>query len=122
MLDGKQLMVVKTQCIGPLLIGLEVGTSNANRYFPRDAAEVELELDHLRIQCWLSHEFWSGRAEILDPRLSAWLEQKGMRGRAGGPSTPLSMIPSGKNSYRLQPIGQNTKDALRVQATAGRAA
>ena len=121
-LNGKHLMVVKTQCIGHLLIGLEVGASNADRYFPREATEIELLLDHLRIQCWLPQEFWSGRAEILDPRLSAWLEQKGMRGRAGERTVPLSMIPSGKNAFRLQPIGRHTKDAVRVHATSARAA
>ena len=121
-LEWKCVMVVKTQCVGHGLIGLDVGEANAIRYFSRDAAEVELLIDHLRIQCWLSPEFWNGRAEIRDRRLGAWLEQKGMRGRAGAPPIPLSMIPSGKNIFRLQPIGHHVKDAMRVHAVRANAA
>ena len=115
-------MVVKTQCVGHELIGLEVGAANADRYFARDAAEVELQIDHLRIQCWLSPDFWSGRAEIRDHRLSLWLEQKGMRGRSGGPPIPLTMIPSGKNIFRLQLIGNQAKDSVQVHAIPAHAA
>ena len=40
------------------------------------AAVIELELDHLRIQCWLDPAFWLDQPEISDPRLGAWLQSK----------------------------------------------
>lgn len=97
-------MVVKAQSRGREVIGLEVGAQNARRYIAKDAAAIELQLDHLSISCGLGPEFWDGEAEIRDPRLCAWLEQKNHNGKAGESPAPLAMIPSGKNSFRLQPL------------------
>ena len=97
-------MVVKTQSRGRELVGLQVGVSNVRRYFPKDASQIELQLDHLQILCCLAPEFWDGRPEIRDPRLCAWLELKNFHGKAGDSPIPLAMIPSGKNCFRLQPI------------------
>lgn len=65
---------------------------------------VELQLDHLRIQCVLSPGFWNGQPEINDPRLCGWLEAK--LAHAGVHHAPMlmSLIPSGKNSFRLASI------------------
>lgn len=97
-------MVVKTQSKGREVLGLQVGASNARRYFPRDASVIELQLDHLQIQCGLEPDFWNGQPEIRDRRLCAWLEQKNFHGKVGESPLPLAMIPSGKNSFRLQPL------------------
>lgn len=97
-------MVVKTQSKGHGLTGLHVGASNVRRYFPRDTSEIELELDHLHIQCGLAPCFWQDEPEIHDPRLNAWLESKRMKGKSNHSSLLLSMIPSGKNTFRLQPV------------------
>jgi hypothetical protein len=51
-------MVVKTQSKGLGVTGLHVGISNVRRYFPRKVAVIELQLDHLRIQCGLTPGFW----------------------------------------------------------------
>jgi hypothetical protein len=101
-------MVVKTQSSGQGLTGLHVGASNVRRYFPKDASVIELQLDHLRIQCGLDPNFWVDRPEIYDPRLNAWLECKHLKGKSNQPSALLAMIPSGKNSYRLQPVSSHT--------------
>ena len=69
-------MVVKTQCKGRKLTGVEVGAINVRRYFSRETREIELHLDHLLIQCGLNPDFWQGQTEIRDPRLCAWLESK----------------------------------------------
>ena len=100
-------MVVKTQCKGHAFTGVEVGTGNVRRYFPKDIGVIELHLDHLLIQCGLAPEFWQGQTEIRDPRLSAWLESKNFHGRPGQDPIPLALIPSGKNCFRLQPIFVN---------------
>jgi hypothetical protein len=100
-------MVVKTQSSGRGLTGLHVGASNVRRYFPKDASVIELQLDHLQIQCGLDPNFWLDRPEIYDPRLNAWLEAKHLKGRSNQPSKLLAMIPSGKNSYRLQPVSSS---------------
>ena len=100
-------MVVKTQSGGHGLTGLHVGASNVRRYFPKDASVIELQLDHLRIQCGLDPNFWLDRPEIYDPRLNAWLESKQLRGRSNQPSKLVAMIPSGKNSFRLQPVASS---------------
>lgn len=106
--DGRASMVVKTQSKGREVLGLQVGASNARRYFSKDSAVIELQLDHLSIQCGLKPEFWDGQAEIRDPRLCAWLELKNFHGKVGDSPVPLAMIPSGKNSFRLQPLGMRS--------------
>ncbi len=95
-------MVVRTQGKGRAATGLHIGVGNARRYFPKDVTVIELQLDHLRIQCGLSPDFWDGRAEIHDPRLSAWLELKHFHEKAGQMPILLAMIPSGKNSFKLE--------------------
>jgi hypothetical protein len=97
-------MMVKTQSRGREVLGLQVGASNARRYIAKDTRVIELQLDHLQIQCGLAPDFWSGHAEIHDRRLCAWLEQKNFHGKVGDSPVPLAMIPSGKNSFRLQPM------------------
>lgn len=86
------------------MTGLDVGVTNVRRYFPRNIAMIELQLDHLQIQCDLSPDFWQDLPEIKDPRLCAWLESKHFQAHLERTSIPMSMIPSGKNSFRLQPI------------------
>jgi hypothetical protein len=97
-------MVVKTQSKGRGVTGLHVGASNVRRYFPKNISVIELQLDHLQIQCGLDPGFWSGQPEIYDPRLCAWLESRHLRGKSGCASIPLAMIPAGDNSFRLQPM------------------
>jgi len=101
------LMVVRTQCIGHAFTGVIVGAWNARRYFSKDAAAIELQLDHLLIECVLAPDFWRGHSEICDPRLRLWLEAKNFNGRRGDAPVPLAMIPSGKNAFRLLPIPGN---------------
>ncbi len=105
--ERKTSMVVKTQSKDRELIGLQVGASNVRRYFSKDTAEIELELDHLQIQCGLGPDFWRGQPEIHDPRLCAWLKAKHFEGKPGETPIPLAMIPSGKNTFRLQPLCRN---------------
>ena len=93
-------MVVKTQSKGRGVTGLNVGTNHVPRYFSRSVPFVDLELDHLQIQCDLSPNFWQDQPEIFDPRLCALLESKYLTSSNG--SIPLDLIPSGKNSFRLR--------------------
>jgi hypothetical protein len=100
-------MVVKTQSKGLGITGLNVGASNVRRYFPKNISSIELQLDHLQIQCGLKPNFWQGEPEIFDPRLCAWLEARHMHAKLDRMPVPLAMIPEGKNSYRLQPVRLN---------------
>ena len=97
-------MVVKTQCKGRGLTGLHVGASNVRRYFPKDISVIELQLDHLQIQCGLNPGFWQDEPEIYDPRLCAWLESKHFHTRKDRTPIPLVMIPAGKNAFRLEAV------------------
>ena len=97
-------MVVRTHCKGREFLGVEVGEGNVRRYFPRQAQVVEIELDHLQIQCRLEPGFWNGHPEISDPRLRAWLASKNFKGKPGEDPVPLVLTPSGRNSFRLQTI------------------
>jgi hypothetical protein len=97
-------MVVKTQSKARGVTGLQVGPRNAQRYFPKDSREIELQFDQVCIQCDLSVDFWQGQAEIFDPRLSLWLETRELHGRAGSGPGPLAMIPTGAHSFRLQAV------------------
>ena len=95
-------MLVKTQCKGSEVTGLLVGARNARRYFPKDVSVIELQLDHLRIQCGLTPEFWHGHAEIHDPRLCEWLDFRVFHRLDRRNSVQLAMTPCGKNSFVLQ--------------------
>jgi hypothetical protein len=97
-------MVVRTRSKGCEITGLQVGANNVRRYFPKGTEIIELELDHLQIQCCLGPDFWQEQPDILDPRLGAWLESKKLLERPSRDPVPLAMIPNGKNSFRLRPI------------------
>lgn len=113
-------MVVKThsKCRG--ITGLHIGVSNVRRYFPKTVDVIELQLDHLRIQCGLGPDFWQGQPEIYDPRLCAWLESKHMRRSADRNPIPLALIPAGENSFRVQPVSvdHNARSKLAPKAAA----
>ena len=96
-------MVVKTQSKGHGVTGLNVGTYNVRRYFPKGTQNIELQLGHLTIQCGLKPDFWQGQPEIYDPRLCAWLESKNLHCTANR-TVPLAMIPAGNNSFKVQPM------------------
>jgi hypothetical protein len=110
-----QTMVVKTQCKGNEVTGLLVGAYNARRYFPRHIAAIELQMDHLRIECGLTPDFWRGLPEIHDRRLCAWLEQKQFH-KATRNSILLAMIPSGENSFKIEPSSLHGTSRMRQAA------
>jgi hypothetical protein len=97
-------MVVTSQCSGHRVTGLFVGASNVRRYFPRHCSTVELQLDHLRIECGLAPHFWNGQPEIRDPRLCLWLESKHLKQTDSGNPISLSMTPLGGHSFMLRPV------------------
>src|SRR5271157_2867413 len=109
-------MVVKTQSKGLGVTGLHVGASNVRRYFPKNISSIELQLDHLQIQCGLKPNFWRGEPEIFDPRLCAWLEARHMHTKLDRTPVPLAMIPAGKNSYRLQPVCLNRQNRPKLRS------
>jgi len=111
-----------TQRRGCGITGLQVGASNVRRYFPKDISVIELELDHLRIDCCLGPGFWLDQPEIQDPRLGAWLESKNFHVRPNREPVPLAMIPNGKNSFRLRPIGLKNGERRRPRSAAFNAA
>src|SRR5215469_12198567 len=95
-------MVVKTQLKGGEVTGLHVGARNVRRYFPRTVRVIELQLDHLQIQCGLSPDFWHGQPEIHDPRLCEWLDFKIIHKLGERKEVRLAMMPAGKNTFRLR--------------------
>jgi hypothetical protein len=111
-------MVVKTRSKGIGVTGLHVGTSNVRRYFPKNISSIELQLDHLQIQCGLKPNFWRGEPEIFDPRLCAWLEARHMHTKLNRAPVPLVMIPEGKNSFRLQPLCNNKQARTKLSLMA----
>jgi hypothetical protein len=96
-------MVVTSQCSGHRVIGILVGEDNVQRFFPRHVKEIELQLDHLRIECGLGPNFWKDKPEISDPRLGLWLESKDRNGNGRRAPVPLALIPSGRNSFIVAP-------------------
>ena len=112
-------MVVISRCKGHRITGLFVGEDNVKRYFPRRVTEIELQLDHLRIGCELDPEFWQDHPEICDPRLCLWLESKRLNAKEQFSPVPLSMIPTGKNSFIVGPVSlSSTSTARRIPAPA----
>ena len=108
-------MVVEAQSKGPGISGLYVGVVNVRRYFPRIVPAIELQLDHLRIECRLKPDFWQGRPEIYDSRLCAWLETRLMNKDRHRATVRLTMIPEGKNSFRLETISINRRRRFRIE-------
>lgn len=108
-------MVVRTQCKGRGLTGLHVGINNVRRYFPKRISVIELQLDHLQIQCGLDPGFWRDQPDIYDPRLCAWLEAKHLHGKCDRNPVPLAMIPAGENSFRLQPVHLNGHPKVKAE-------
>ncbi|SRR5579885_2915198 len=106
-------MIVEAQSKGPGISGLYVGAANVRRHFPRSVSAIELQLDHLRIQCGLKPEFWQGRPEIYDSRLCAWLEVRHMNKDRHRTKVRLAMIPEGGNSFRLETISIARRDRAR---------
>jgi hypothetical protein len=94
-------MLVKSQCFGNRVTGLYVGENNVSRYFPRKVKAINLQLDHLQIECGLAPRFWDGEPEIHDPRLCLWLESKQSRDSNCRWSMPLYMIPAGEGTFVL---------------------
>ena len=96
---------------------LHIGEANAMRYFSRCRPSIELCLDDLHIQCTLPPEFWHGRPEIHDPRLSEWLEFKVARSRQGREPVLLTLVPSGGITYVLRPHPESRYDAFGAEVT-----
>lgn len=96
-------MLVTSQCCGRKVTGIHVGKSNVQRYFPRNITEIELQLDHLRIECGLDPHFWNGKPEICDPRLVLWLESKDRNPNGRREPTPMALQPLGENCFVLVP-------------------
>lgn len=111
---------VSAQCKGHTVTGLRVGRLNAQRYFARSVANIELHLDHLRIVCGLPPEFWLGEGEIHDRRLCAWLEAKSHSGRSPHSPIRLAMIPSGENCFTLGPTPTVRRPGVAQDAALGR--
>jgi hypothetical protein len=111
-------MVVKTHSKSRGVTGLNVGESNVRRYFPKTVDVIELQLDHLQIQCGLDPDFWQGQPEIFDPRLCAWLESKHMHRTPDRAPIPLALIPAGENSFRVQPLALHGPVRVKLASTA----
>lgn len=106
-------MVVKALRVGGEVSGLRVGLQNVRRYFPRHVNRIELQLDHLRIECGLQPNFWRSQPEIHDPRLSLWLTSKNHAEKLRGTPMPFTMIPSGVNSFKLEPCTRSERHRAR---------
>lgn len=96
-------MLVRTSQDSRDHLGLFIGTSNARRYFPKGTPTIDLRLGDLEIQCTLSPDFWMGRPEIFDPRLSEWLEFKVGRARSRKDPTLFTMAPSRSGTFVVKP-------------------
>jgi hypothetical protein len=106
-------MVVTSQCNGTKVTGLYVGAHNVRRYFPKKVSTIELQLDHLRIECGLKPDFWDGQPEIHDPRLCLWLESKQFKRKEFRTPMPLDMTPAGGHSFTLGPMPHRDPSEVR---------
>jgi hypothetical protein len=111
-------MLVTSQCDGNRVTGLYVGADNVRRYFPKRVSRIELQLDHLRIECGLTPLFWNGKPEIHDPRLCLWLESKQAQRKERRTPMPLAMTPSGDHSFMLGPVSHDEHPRTRRDSLA----
>ena len=110
-------MMGKMQNSGRNIIGLHIGKSNVRRHFPENLRSVELELDHLRIQCELKPSFWRDEPVITDPRLCAWLVQKNAYHESGLAPSEAVMVRASESSFRLQ-VARSTLHLAKLPASA----
>lgn len=89
--------------------GLHVGVENVQRFFPESISEIDIHLGHLQIRCNLNPEFWRGKPEIFDERLSVWLESKYLHGKRDKTPIRLAMVPIGIGTsiFRLRSVSQD---------------
>jgi hypothetical protein len=113
-------MVVKTQRDGRDHTGLHIGAANARRHFRKGARVVDLMLDDLQIQCTLSPDFWKGRPEVHDPRLSEWLEFKAGYARPGRAPMLLTMVRSGIDTFVVKPKSVKRHSAFGEEVSMGK--
>jgi hypothetical protein len=106
-----EFMLVTTLKDGSYRTGLLIGEANARRYFPRSLSSIELQLDDLHIQCALEPDFWRGRPEIHDPRLSGWLEFKAGRAPSGHGPMQLAMVRSGADKFVVRTSAAQSSQA-----------
>ena len=97
-------MVVTTQQNGREITGLRVGAANVRRYFSKNASAVRLHMGDLEIECRLSPDFWHGKPEIHDARLTQWLQFRTFQEQPDRKPITLAMVQSGRNSFTLQSI------------------
>ena len=99
-------MLVETFSRAPGKTGLRVGVENAQRFFPESISEIDIHLGHLQIRCSLTPEFWRGKPDIFDVRLSAWLESKYLHGKRDKTPIRLAMVPigTGTSIFRVRPV------------------
>jgi hypothetical protein len=96
-------MLVTTYKDGRARTGLLIGEANVRRYFRKPTGSIELRLDDLNIRCTLDPDFWNGRPQIHDPRLSVWLEYKAGRRPGGRQPMHVSLVPSGADTFVVRP-------------------
>jgi hypothetical protein len=102
-------MLVETFSRTPGKTGLHVGVENVQRFFPESISEIDIHLGHLQIRCNLNPEFWRGKPEIFDERLSVWLESKYLHGKRDKTPIRLAMVPIGIGTsiFRLRSVSQD---------------
>jgi hypothetical protein len=101
-------MLVKMQPDNSHVLGLNIGRRNVKRYIPASIRAIDLELDHLSIQ---RQDFWHDNPKISDPRLCIWLETKRSFSHSHG---LRSMVPLGRQSFKLEPICSRKQRAIPV--------
>ena len=111
-------MLVKTHRNGQDRTGLHIGRANANRYFRKDVRSIELMLGDLHIQCALPPDFWEGRPQIHDPRLSEWLKFKVGRAGSRPGAALLTMVPAGADAFVLHPNTEAESEAFGADISA----
>ena len=94
-------MIATMQTQGGSITGICIGSSDAAGDSLDGVQSIDLELDHLCIQCDLHMDFWLDRAEISDPRLGAWLEEKFYWQKIPASPVSVEMVRTG-DAYRLQ--------------------
>jgi hypothetical protein len=83
--------------------GIRVGKENAERYFSKKWANIEVDIDGQFHSFGLSETFWKDCPEFRGAVIKHWLSKRALSPWPKGQPPKVELTPLGGNRFRLSP-------------------